>query len=228
MRIFSNQRSQPRTSAEGQSWARVFIPLGLVAFITPTTPASPACTAPRAMEPVIRQVEWVIQAEDSVCGVVEARQIRKPAKVDRILGELRQAITGRFTVKTRVGYDTPTTIGGSASELAAPLWGWWMKGIHDGLAERKFEGPEIEYRQICTITGLRRQTGEGCLSIRAPFLPGTAPRGVSTVCAKPEPEKKFVSMWRRRKQADDGRGSPPPGSSGQATGKSRATGPEPF
>lgn len=82
MRIFSNQRSQPRTSAEGQSWARVFIPLGLVAFITPTTPASPACTAPRAMEPVIRQVEWVIQAEDSVCGVVEARQIRKPAKVD--------------------------------------------------------------------------------------------------------------------------------------------------
>ncbi|MBB79754.1 MAG: dihydrouridine synthase [Roseibacillus sp.] len=33
--------------------------------------------------------------------------LRKPAKVDRILGELRQTITGRFTVKTRVGYETP-------------------------------------------------------------------------------------------------------------------------
>ena len=33
--------------------------------------------------------------------------LRNPAKVDRILGELRQAIRGRFTVKTRVGYDTP-------------------------------------------------------------------------------------------------------------------------
>ena len=33
--------------------------------------------------------------------------LRNPAKVDRILGELRQAIAGRFTVKTRVGYDSP-------------------------------------------------------------------------------------------------------------------------
>lgn len=33
--------------------------------------------------------------------------LRKPAKVDRILGELRQTIRGRFTVKTRVGYETP-------------------------------------------------------------------------------------------------------------------------
>jgi penicillin-binding protein 1A len=134
--------------------------------------------------------------------------------------------TPRYASALWVGYDTPTTIGGSASELAAPLWGWWMKGIHDGLDERSFEGPEIEYRQICTVTGLRPQTGQGCLSIRAPFLPGTAPRGVSSVCAKAEPEKKFTSMWKRRRQNDDG--SPSSGSVGQATGKSRATGPAPF
>ncbi|MCH2064732.1 MAG: tRNA-dihydrouridine synthase family protein [Roseibacillus sp.] len=33
--------------------------------------------------------------------------LRNPAKVDRILGELRQTVQGRFTVKTRVGYDDP-------------------------------------------------------------------------------------------------------------------------
>ena len=38
--------------------------------------------------------------------------LRNPAKVDRILGELRQTITGRFTVKTRVGYDAPDEFDG--------------------------------------------------------------------------------------------------------------------
>ena len=38
--------------------------------------------------------------------------LRNPAKVDRILRELRQTITGRFTVKTRVGYDAPDEFDG--------------------------------------------------------------------------------------------------------------------
>lgn len=33
--------------------------------------------------------------------------LRNPDKVDRILGALRETVKGRFTVKTRVGYDSP-------------------------------------------------------------------------------------------------------------------------
>ncbi|MBK1882250.1 tRNA-dihydrouridine synthase family protein [Luteolibacter pohnpeiensis] len=33
--------------------------------------------------------------------------LRNPENVDRLIGELRAAIPGRFTVKTRVGYETP-------------------------------------------------------------------------------------------------------------------------
>lgn len=33
--------------------------------------------------------------------------LRNPAQIDEILGALRQAITGRFTVKTRLGFDSP-------------------------------------------------------------------------------------------------------------------------
>ncbi len=37
--------------------------------------------------------------------------LREPALVDRILGTLRDAVTGRFTVKTRVGFDDPAVFG---------------------------------------------------------------------------------------------------------------------
>ncbi len=33
--------------------------------------------------------------------------LRNPGKIDRLLGELRAAVKGRFTVKTRVGYEDP-------------------------------------------------------------------------------------------------------------------------
>ena len=139
--------------------------------------------------------------------------------------------TSHYASALWVGYDTPTTVGGSASEVAAPLWGWWMKAVQDGLPSRSFDGPTFEYRRICTITGLRPQQGQGCKSIRAPFLPGTAPRGVSEACDKDDPEKKFVSMWNRKKATGKtGRtsGPKPSAPSKQATGKARSTGPSPF
>ncbi|MEC8194342.1 MAG: transglycosylase domain-containing protein [Myxococcota bacterium] len=130
-----------------------------------------------------------------------------------------------------VGYDTPTRVGGSASEVAAPLWGWWMDAVASDLGERSFDGPELQYRRICTVTGLRPQTGQGCKSIRAPFLPGTAPRGTSDVCDKDDPEKKFVSLWNRRQQARQSQrstGPKPATPSNQASGKARSAGPAPF
>src|SRR5689334_18743967 len=33
--------------------------------------------------------------------------LREPARIDRILGALRDAISGAFTVKTRLGFDSP-------------------------------------------------------------------------------------------------------------------------
>lgn len=38
--------------------------------------------------------------------------LRTPAEVDRIVGELRDAIPGRFTVKTRLGYTSPDEFSG--------------------------------------------------------------------------------------------------------------------
>jgi len=134
--------------------------------------------------------------------------------------------TARYASALWVGYDTPAPVGGSASEVAAPLWGWWMAGIHDGLDPRPFDGPEFEYRRICTVTGKRPQ--KGCLSIRAPFLPGTGPKDVSKVCAKVDPEKKFVSRWKKRKSGSNKARSGTRPSKNQATGKSRTTGPTPF
>ena len=132
-----------------------------------------------------------------------------------------------------VGYDTPGRVGGSASEVAAPLWGWWMADIHENLDSRPFEGPELEFRRVCNITGKLVQSG--CLGVRAPFLPGTAPRTVSEACDKVDPERSYVSRWRKPKASGTSssssrerrRGSGR-SSSSQATGKARSTGPSPF
>lgn len=134
-----------------------------------------------------------------------------------------------------VGYDRPQRVGGSASEVAAPMWGWWMRGVHENLAPREFEGPEIEYASICTITGKRPQAG--CRSIRAPFLPGTVPTELSTACDSwPTREGGYQSLWRRRPSGGGGASqtantaSPSTTSGGpRATGTTDArTGPSPF
>jgi len=202
------------------------IPVGALRQERPAMPPEAAALTRELMRGVVLSgTGGAVRGVNGIIGY-EGEAIGKTGTTDKEMDLWFVGGTPRYASALWVGYDTPTTIGGSSSELAAPLWGWWMKGIHDGLDERSFEGPEIEYRQICTVTGLRPQPDQGCLSIRAPFLPGTAPRGVSSVCAKPEPEKKYVSMWKRRQQNEDG--SPTTGSVGQATGKSRATGPAPF
>ena len=134
-----------------------------------------------------------------------------------------------------LGYDTPERVGGSASELAAPLWGWWMKGVHENLPDKEFEGPELEYRRICTITGLIPK--KGCLSVRAPFLPGTAPKTYSSACAVADKDENgFVSLWQRRRLAAEGKPIPGRGKAAKgkkagspaaaATGATRSAGPD--
>jgi penicillin-binding protein 1A len=73
-----------------------------------------------------------------------------------------------------LGYDEPTRIGAAASDFSAPLFGWWMREVHEGLPRRRdFGGPELERRWVCALTG--KVAMEGCRGINAPFLPGTAP-----------------------------------------------------
>lgn len=101
-----------------------------------------------------------------------------------------------------VGYDEPTRIGGSASDLSSPLFGWWMRAIHTGLPPGEFEGPPVDHRWICTQTGL--VPGEGCDSLTAPFLPGTRPRGACPATHEPETGEamgEHVGLWKRIDQA---------------------------
>lgn len=109
-----------------------------------------------------------------------------------------------------LGYDTPVRIGASASDLASPLWGWWMNAATKGLPQREFEGPKLDRRWICTQSGLL--SNGTCRGISAPFLPGTAPKGgcphqhpppppeeecpEGEVCEGDRPHKR-ESLWQR-------------------------------
>lgn len=75
-----------------------------------------------------------------------------------------------------LGYDVPTRIRASASDFAAPLWGWWMNRStrYDGELPKFSKEPKFIRRDICTITG--KVPNETCQVIPAPFLPGTNPR----------------------------------------------------
>ncbi|MCB9760606.1 MAG: transglycosylase domain-containing protein [Alphaproteobacteria bacterium] len=72
-----------------------------------------------------------------------------------------------------IGFDTPASIGASASDLASPLWGWWMRAVEAGLAEGTFDGPKARVLRMCAYTGCRDE-GQ-CVTMPAPFLEGTGP-----------------------------------------------------
>jgi membrane peptidoglycan carboxypeptidase len=114
-----------------------------------------------------------------------------------------------------LGYDEPTRIGASASDLAAPFFGWWMRAVHEGLPREKWPEDNLEKKSICTQTGLL--PGAGCHLITAAYLPGTAPKkSCNLVHPPPDPEapvSEHVSLWQRlanEKAAEEGDPSAPP------------------
>ncbi len=99
--------------------------------------------------------------------------------------------TPRYAAALWLGFDVPESLGWAASDLAAPLWGWWMNRatrLDTPLPEFPTE-PAIERRWICRITG--KSGGATCPTIGAPFIPGTQPKGSCGV-VHPPPEDKTV------------------------------------
>ena len=104
-----------------------------------------------------------------------------------------------------IGFDAPQPLGVAASDLAAPLWGWWMNRVtrHQGDPPQYPDEPKIVHRVICTVSG--KTSTLGCHGINAPFLEGTIPRtGCPLVHPPPaapvegEVEKPgHESLWKR-------------------------------
>ncbi len=109
--------------------------------------------------------------------------------------------TPDFAAAVWLGYDKPARIGGSASDLASPLWGWWMRALEEGHPERDFDDTvKLTRRSVCTISG--RYSNGSCHLIAAPFLGDDKPDGICHIAhPPPDPEKKkYEGLWKRRKR----------------------------
>ena len=106
--------------------------------------------------------------------------------------------TPHYALAMWMGYDQPTPTGAAASDLAAPLWGWWMRAISEGLALDDFGGMKLQHRAICSETG--KYSNGTCKLVGAPFLEGTHPDGTCPIQhPPPDPEKKkYESLWKRK------------------------------
>ena len=98
-----------------------------------------------------------------------------------------------------IGYDRPKRIGGSASDLAAPLWGWWMRAVHAGLPDAPLEGTvKTRGRGVCTESG--HAPNDTCTVIWAPFVGKERP-GTACEITHPPPDptaEKYEGLWRRK------------------------------
>ena len=110
--------------------------------------------------------------------------------------------TATYAGSLWMGYDKPARIGASASDFAAPLWGWWMRAVHEGHdMNREFEPERLEVRRVCTETG--RTGNHSCRPIDLPILPG-APRAGTCELEHPPPDvvdpdkPKYEGLWRRK------------------------------
>ncbi len=111
-----------------------------------------------------------------------------------------------------IGYDRPIPIGAAASDLAAPLWGWWMSRLtRDQPSHPDFpEEPKLTRRAICAESGGR--PNETCPVVEAPFLPRSAslaPCRIDHSVGEDAERRPRESLWKRlaneerRNEGDD-------------------------
>ncbi len=112
--------------------------------------------------------------------------------------------TPKYAAALWIGYDQPTPLGFSASDFAAPMWGWWMHRAtqFDGPPPEWEETVKIEQRGICGITG--KVTNATCRGLRVPFLVGTAPRAGCTVEHPPPPPDEAELLAQGASKLEDG------------------------
>ncbi len=88
-----------------------------------------------------------------------------------------------------IGYDVPTPLGAAASDLAAPLWGWWMNRVskHDEqpLPDWVSE-PKVIRKGLCTVSG--KGMNASCRGIPTPFIEGKVPKIAGCPIEHPPPE----------------------------------------
>ena len=70
-----------------------------------------------------------------------------------------------------LGCDQPSNLRASSSDLAAPLWGWWMRSIHTDLDAQKSYPISHLKRSICRHTGM---IGNGSCKL-CPYPAGQRP-----------------------------------------------------
>ncbi len=143
--------------------------------------------------------------------------------------------TPKLAMAVWVGYDTPTPLGVAASDLAAPLWGWWMnRATRVDLTEKDpatgapvypkwGEEPKLAKRSICKVSG--KLMNGTCPGIQAPYAEGTVPREGCPIEHPPEleapeldaegnPKPKHESLWKRlareQEEAKAAAGQAPP------------------
>lgn len=101
--------------------------------------------------------------------------------------------TPQYAASLWLGMDKPENLYVSASDFAAPLWGWWMHELHKDIQEpADFEGISLHHVQICRESGLRPNAT--CPLIQTPVLEGQFPTGACTH-QHPKTEKKYVGLW---------------------------------
>ncbi len=108
--------------------------------------------------------------------------------------------TPTFSGALWLGYDKPINLKASASDLAAPLWGWWMRAVHNGIPwGKEFQGSTIKTRYLCGMSGQYRN--DTCKTMPIPTLPTHRPRGRCEIEHPPEdPNKpKYINLWNKRR-----------------------------
>lgn len=112
--------------------------------------------------------------------------------------------TPKYAAALWLGFDQPTPLGFSASDFAAPMWGWWMHRAtqFDGPPPEFEETVKLEQRGICGISG--KVPNPTCRGIRAPFLPGTAPRAGCGIDHPPPPPDEAELIAQGATKLEDG------------------------
>jgi membrane peptidoglycan carboxypeptidase len=112
--------------------------------------------------------------------------------------------TPKVAAAVWLGFDLPARIGAAASDLAAPLWGWWIqRSTGDSAPWPDFpKNPTLVKQGICSETG--KLPNEHCKVVLAPFEPGTVPKSTCTEVHEPSDDDTVKpaheSLWKRKER----------------------------